>query len=201
MLTPFKQTRESDDIALAPRGPRPAARAAAEAPEFAATETMLPGWSTARWVEEQEALAAAAAAAAVRRATHGPARRLRTSARSAGPPARRPGGAATGCRAWRRRCTACCRRASAACSACSSASRCRWRSSRRCCRSSIGSERTARGRSPPPRAASGDNGAMQVSSYLKLSVGVALATQNPRGEEFHGSVKVLGDVVDREEDR
>jgi hypothetical protein len=82
-----KDTPESD-VALAPRGLRPAGRAAANAPDFAATgfmikhvdeavaasgtvarmpgraraqsEAMLAAWSTARWVEEQEAIAAAA---------------------------------------------------------------------------------------------------------------------------------------------
>ena len=122
MFTP--STPESD-VALAPRGLRTARRAAANAPDFAATEfmfnhvedaeatsarlrpagaraatlmakpvarstmlsaaapahagpapraeseAMLAAWSTARWVEEQEALAAAA----VRRAAVAPARR------------------------------------------------------------------------------------------------------------------------------
>jgi len=125
----FNETLESD-VTLAPRGPRSAGRAAANAPDFAATEFMLthvdegeavsgtvatmPGrvrsrapitlvkpvarsprlsavtpaasspeaprtgseamlaaWSTARWVEEQEAIAAAAA----RRAAAAPQRR------------------------------------------------------------------------------------------------------------------------------
>jgi hypothetical protein len=82
MLTPTKDPRETD-VALAERAPRAARRAAANAPDFAATEfmltiveaptlpavamartdseTMLAAWSTARWVEEQEARAATAA--------------------------------------------------------------------------------------------------------------------------------------------
>ena len=77
MLTPSNDRCEYD-ITLAPRRPRPSVPAAAAcAPEFAPTESMFDpvddvgAWSTARWVEEQEALAAAA----VRRAAHGPARR------------------------------------------------------------------------------------------------------------------------------
>jgi hypothetical protein len=89
MTTPSAREITEPDVAPAPRGPRPARRAAANAPEFAATEfmftqvdegapaprraseEMLAAWSTTRWVEEQEAFAAAAArraaAAAARR--------------------------------------------------------------------------------------------------------------------------------------
>jgi hypothetical protein len=95
MATISKDIRDPEP-ARAQRGPRIERRTAANAPEFAAPEIMLdePGhmlaaWSTARWVEEQEALAAAA----VRRAS-APARRVpdfrpaRLAARRA---ARRPG--------------------------------------------------------------------------------------------------------------
>ena len=104
MATTSNDIRDPE-VARAPRGPR-IAHPAANAPEFAVTEIMLnePGhaidaeamlaaWSTARWVEEQEALAAAA----TRRASAVPARRApdfrsaRLAARRVRTAGRRPG--------------------------------------------------------------------------------------------------------------